>query len=119
MRSSLGRDILEDKQGDNLYDKLGDMKRVAKAGRAKLSTTIDSRNFAYLQSKVAAGEAASVAEVLDRLLRKIRKIENRERLAAATTDYFDNMDSREVADEGALARNLSSAASRIDFDEEL
>ncbi len=95
------------------------MKRTAKAGRAKLSTTIDSRNYSYLLSKVAAGEAASIAEALDHLLRKIRRMENRERLSAATSEYFDGIDSGHLADENALARDLSSAASRIDFDQEL
>jgi hypothetical protein len=90
-----------------------------KLGRAKLSTTIDARNFEYLRSKVAAGEAANLAEALDRLLRKLRKLENRERLAAATSQYFDTLDSEALADENALARDLSSAASRIDVDKEL
>ncbi len=95
------------------------MSRTNKVGRAKLSTTIDSRNFEYLQKKVAAGEAASIAEALDRLLRKLRKLENRERLAIATSQYFDDLESGEQVDENALARDLSSAASRVDFDQEL
>lgn len=95
------------------------MSRGTKLGRAKLSTTIDARNYEYLQSKVAAGEAANLAEALDTLLRKVRRLENRLRLSTATSEYFDNLDSTEVSHENALSRDLSSEAARIDFDQEL
>ena len=96
-----------------------EMPRTKKLGRAKISTTIDSRNFAYLEAKVSRGEAANMADALDRSLRAIRRLENRQRLAAATSAYFQDLKPEEIGDENGLARDLSSNASRIDFDQEL
>lgn len=91
----------------------------AKANRAKLSTTVSAETLEFLEDKVASGEAATLAEAVDTVIRKVRQLENRQRLAAATVRYFDELEPRAAAEENALARDLASAAARIDFDQEL
>jgi hypothetical protein len=91
----------------------------AKANRAKLSTTISPDALKFLEDKVASGEAATLAEAVDTVIRKVRQLENRQRLAAATARYFDELEPRAAAEENAIARGLASAAGGIDFDQEL
>ena len=89
------------------------------AQRAKLSTTVSAQTYRYLEYKVQTGEATTIAEAVDLLIAKARKIENRERLARATAQYFDELEPRAAAEENALARDMTSAAAGIDFDNEL
>ena len=91
----------------------------AKANRAKLSITVSAETLDFLEGKVASGEAASLAEAVDAVIRKVRQLENRQRLAAATARYFDELEPRAAAEENAIGRDLASAAGRIDFDQEL
>ena len=91
----------------------------AKANRAKLSTTVSAETLKFLEDKVASGEAASLAEAVDTVIRKVRQLENRQRLAAATARYFDELEPHAAAEENAIGRDLASAAGRIDFDQEL
>ena len=92
--------------------------KQAKA-RAKLSTTVSAKTIEFLENKVASGQAASLAEAVDVAIRKVRQFENRQRLAAATTRYFDQIEGHAANEEKALARDLAAAASAINFDEEL
>ncbi len=91
----------------------------AKANRAKLSTTVSPEALKFLEEKVASGEAATLAEAVDTVIRKVRQLENRQRLATATARYFDELEPRAAAEENAIARSFASAASGIDFDQEL
>jgi len=91
----------------------------AKTTRTKLSTTVSPETLEFLERKVASGEAASLAEAVDIVIRKVRQLENRQRLAAATARYFDELEPRAAAEENAIARDLASTASTIDFDKEL
>jgi Arc/MetJ-type ribon-helix-helix transcriptional regulator len=91
----------------------------AKAARAKLSTTVSSETLEFLEHKVASGEAASLAEAVDSAIRRVRQLENRQKLAAATARYFDQLQPRAAAEEDALAHDQALAASAIDFDKEL
>jgi hypothetical protein len=68
--------------------------------------------------RVKRGQAATLAEALDQAITRIRKIENRKRLADATTRYFEQLDSATVAQENALGKDMMSAAGTIDFDRE-
>ena len=90
-----------------------------KTTRSKLSTTVAPETLEFLEHKVASGEAATLAEAVDIVIRKVRQLENRQRLAAATARYFDKVEPRAAAEENAIARDLASAASTIDFDKEL
>jgi len=91
----------------------------AKTTRTKLSTTVSPETLKFLERKVASGEAASLAEAVDMVIRKVRQLENRQRLAAATARYFDELEPRAAAEENAVARDLASATGGIDFDQEL
>jgi len=91
----------------------------ARTTRTKLSTTVSPETLEFLERKVASGEAASLAEAVDIVIRKVRQLENRQRLAAATARYFDELEPRAAAEENAIARDVASAASTIDFDKEL
>ena len=91
----------------------------AKTTRTKLSTTVSPETLEFLERKVASGEAASLAEAVDIVIRKVRQLENRQRLAVATARYFDELEPRAAAEENAMARDLASAAGAIDFDKEL
>lgn len=87
--------------------------------RAKLSTTVASETYQFLEQMVERGQAATLAEALDAAITKVRQMENRKRLADATTRYFERLDSQTMAKENALAEDMMSAAGRIDFDKEI
>lgn len=91
----------------------------AKTTRTKLSTTVSPKTLEYLERKVASGEAATLAEAVDTVIRKVRHLENRQRLAAATARYFDELEPRAAVEESAIAHDFASAAGAIDFDQEL
>jgi len=91
----------------------------SKSARTKLSTTVSPKTIRFLEEKVASGQAGSIAEAVDTAIRKVRRIENRQKLAAATARYFEQMEAHAAAEEAAIARDLASAASSIDFDNEL
>jgi hypothetical protein len=91
----------------------------AKTVRAKLSTTVAPETFEFLARKVESGEAASLAEAIDATVARIRRLENRRRLAVATAAYFDELDPQAAAEENTLAESLASALSGIDFDQEV
>jgi Arc/MetJ-type ribon-helix-helix transcriptional regulator len=92
------------------------MPTAARAGRAKLSTTVDSANFQYLETLVRTGEAHSLADAVDRAVRLLRKTENRKRLERDTDAYFSGITEDVLREENALAESLSTAAKGIDYD---
>ena len=95
------------------------MSTAPKTARAKLSTTVASETYEFLERMVKRGEAATLAEALDASISKVRQLENRRRLAEATTRYFEELDSDVLADENALANDMMSSAKGIDFGEEI
>ena len=90
-----------------------------KLARAKLSTTVSRETYKFLEHKVASGQAATIAEAVDRSILLLRQLENRERLALATASYFDCLEPHAAAEESSLAQDLASAGTGIDFDQEL
>lgn len=90
-----------------------------KAAREKLSTTVSSETYEFLQNMVSEGEVASLAEALDAVVARIRRLENRKRLAAATTTYFEQLDPKAAREEQELAERMGSTGSKIDFDKEI
>ena len=95
------------------------MGAAPKMARAKLSTTVASETYEFLEKMVARGQASTIAEALDASIAKVRRLENRRRLADATTRYFEQLDSQTTAKENALAEDMMSAASTLDFDQEI
>jgi hypothetical protein len=92
------------------------MSTIARLTRQKISTTVAPRTLEYLESLIAAGEAENLAEALDLAIDRLLVHENRERLADATTAYFDNMRDAEAAEEQRLEAALSQTSEGIDFE---
>ena len=82
----------------------------------KLSTTVAAENFTFLESMVGTGRADSIAEALDLAIERLRRVENRARLEAATTAYFAGLSPETEAEETALAARLHASAGSVDFD---
>jgi len=95
------------------------MDDMNKTGRAKISTTVAAENYRFLTALVKAGKARNLAEAVDEAVENLRRIENRRRLAQATSAYFDSLTPEEFAEEESLAVSLHQAAKKIDFDNEL
>ena len=97
-----------------------DAGRRAKTARArnrvKLSTTVAAENFTFLETMVGSGRAESIAEAVDLAIARLRRTENRARLEAATTAYFDGLTSEAEAEDRELASMLHSSAASVDFD---
>jgi hypothetical protein len=91
---------------------------TAKSVRAKLSTTVGPENYRYLTAMVSSGQASSVAEAVDRVVTRVRRIENRRRLEQATAAYFKSLSPQAVAEENEMACNLAAAVKGMDFDRE-
>lgn len=100
-------------------EEVQEMGAAPKLARAKLSTTVSPQNYQYLERKVKSGEAESIAEALDESIDRVRRIENRERLAKATEAYFNQLSPRATAEESELASDVASLSDGIDFDDEL
>ena len=90
-----------------------------KIARAKLSTTVSRETYSYLEHQVESGGASSLAEAVDRLVSKMRRLENRERLARATTHYFNDLGPRAAEEESSMANDFAAVSKAIDFDHEL
>jgi hypothetical protein len=96
-----------------------DTSKMPKPSRAKLSTTIATENFNYLNSLVKLGKASSLAEAVDEAIEHLRRTENRRRLARATAQYFDFLSAEALSEEGSIAESLRDTATGIDFDRDL
>ena len=92
------------------------MSTSARLTRQKISTTISPQTLEYLEHLIASGQAQNLAEALDLAVERLQVHENRERLAAATTAYFDNMTDAEAAEERRLETALSQTSEGIDFE---
>jgi hypothetical protein len=90
-----------------------------KAARAKISTTIDRKNYQYLDSMIESGKAGNLAEALDKVVARYRRLEMRLKLEKATADYFNRLPEKAVREESDLAAASHRLASIIDFDREL
>ncbi|HXE91509.1 MAG TPA: hypothetical protein VNK82_11145 [Terriglobales bacterium] len=85
------------------------MSARAKATRPKVSTTVAPETFAYLQSLVKGGQAASMAEALDLTVAQLREQERRIQLEAATAAYYDSLSEEEAAEQKAWGEFAGSA----------
>jgi hypothetical protein len=85
--------------------------------RQKISTTVSSATFSYLEQSIQDGKARNLADAIDLAVEQLLVYENRERLASDTAAYFENMTEEEAAEEQKLEAALSQSASGIDFDE--
>lgn len=85
--------------------------------RQKISTTVSSATFSYLEQSIQDGKARNLADAIDLAVQQLLVYENRERLASDTAAYFEKMTEEEAAEEQKLEAALSQSASGIDFDE--
>lgn len=85
--------------------------------RQKISTTVSSATFSYLEESIHDGKARNLADAIDLAIERLMVFENRERLANDTAAYFENMTDEEAAEEQKLEAAISQSAAGIDFDE--
>jgi hypothetical protein len=85
--------------------------------RQKISTTVSSTTFAYLEQLIEDGKARNLADAIDLAVEQLLVYDNRERLANDTAAYFENMTEEEAAEEQKLEAALSQSAAGINFDE--
>jgi hypothetical protein len=85
------------------------------AHRRKLSTTVSSETYGFLQELVEVGRAANLAEAVDIAVQPARRAESRARLERATAAYFDGMSVAAAAEESRLEAALSQIVDEIDF----
>jgi hypothetical protein len=85
--------------------------------RQKISTTVSSATFSYLEQSIQDGKARNLADAIDLAVGQLMVYENRERLANDTSAYFENMTEEEAAEEQKLEAALSQSAAGINFDE--
>ena len=77
-----------------------------KPTREKLSATVAPETYEFLQKMVSEGEVASLAEALDTVVARVRRPENRERLAAATMTYFEQLGPIAAREEDDLSKGI-------------
>jgi hypothetical protein len=93
------------------------MSSLPRFTRQKISTTVSSATFSYLEQSIQDGKARNLADAIDLVVEQLLVYENRERLANDTAAYFDNMTEDEAAAEQELETALSQSAAGINFDE--
>jgi hypothetical protein len=86
------------------------------AHRRKISTTIASETYSYLQSLVKGGNARNLAQALDLAMARLRRADSRRRLEADTAAYFQGLSNRAASEEARLERALDLCGNEIDFD---
>ena len=92
------------------------MSATARAGRAKLSTTVDSANFQFLETMVRTGQVRSIADAVDRAVHLLRRADRRSRLERDTTAYFSGLAGNAAHEEDTLAEALHTSAKGLDYD---
>lgn len=84
--------------------------------RKKLSTTISSESYGFVERQIASGRASSVAEVVDRALERMRRMENRLRLERETAAYFNSLSPADAREEAELGSALGQMVDEVDLD---
>ena len=87
------------------------------ARRKKVSTTISPESYAFLRALIRSRKAENMAQALDYVLDEMRRAENRARLEAATTAYYDNAPQDVIDEENEIAESFSKSAGEINLDE--
>ncbi len=93
------------------------MATSARLTRQKISTTISSSAFEYLESLIRDKHARTLAEAIDLAVERLLVYENRERLANDTAAYFANLSDEEAAEERRLESALSQSAGGVNLDQ--
>jgi hypothetical protein len=70
--------------------------------RPKISTTVAPENRDFLESLIRRGEAANLAEAVDRSIAVARRAESRRRLETATAAYYASLSGEALEEERKL-----------------
>ena len=89
-----------------------------RARRQKISTTIAPENDTFLKSLIKRGEAANLAEAVDRAVSAARRADARKKLEEATIAYYDSLSGKALKEEKRLEKTIGYTASQVDFDGE-
>jgi hypothetical protein len=92
---------------------------TAKAGRAKISTTVAPETYDFFREQVSSGKARTIAEAVDRSVIELKRARNRARLEQATAAYFNGFTPEGMQEENRLASEMSQFGSNVSFDDEL
>jgi hypothetical protein len=87
------------------------------ARRKKLSTTISPEGYAFLRALIRSKKAENLAQALDYVLDEVRRADNRARLEAATTAYYDSLTPEEIEEDNRIVASFASTAGKINLDE--
>lgn len=85
--------------------------------RKKLSTTVATQSYHYLQKMVKAGKAESVGGAVDRAVEIARRLDDRAALDRETARYFGDLAESIAAEENEIESALSAASEEFDFDQ--
>ena len=88
-----------------------------RVNRRKISTTVAPETDAFLKSLVRRGEAANLAEAVDRAVAVARRAESRKKLEAATAAYYESLSKENIAEDSAIGLALAHESGKVDFDE--
>ncbi len=84
--------------------------------RRKVSTTLHPRTYAYLRRLVQTRQARNLSHAVDIAVERVRRAENRARLARDTAAYFKGLSNRDAAQEARLETALDAGVDEINFD---
>lgn len=84
------------------------------ARRKKVSTTISPEGYAFLRALIRSKKAQNLAQALDYVLDEIRRADNRARLEAATTAYYESASQEAIDEENQIAADFSSLGPETD-----
>lgn len=87
------------------------------APRKKLSTTVSGDTHRYLQSLVKSGRAHTIAEAVDLVTARVRRLEQRARLERDTAAYFAGSPAGVQKQEVRLEQALSELVDEVSFEE--
>ena len=85
--------------------------------RRKISTTISAEAYEFLRRLVESGRAATMAEAVDKIVKRARRTENRSRLEQATAAYFARLSRAAAQEEKKLELALGQSGDEVSFDE--
>jgi RNA polymerase-interacting CarD/CdnL/TRCF family regulator len=78
--------------------------------RLKLSTTVSPEGYAVLRDRIRSGKVRNLAQAVDLVVRELRRVENKRKLAHATAQYYETASEAAIDEENALAAGFDPDA---------
>jgi Arc/MetJ-type ribon-helix-helix transcriptional regulator len=85
--------------------------------RRKISTTISAEAYEFLRRLVESGRAATMAEAVDKVVKRARRSDNRLRLEQATAAYFARLSRDAAQEEKELGLALGQSGDEVSLDD--